>query len=149
LRTLIIDASVATRFLLEEDYSSQAQEALEDFIEGNLDLSAPRLIMAEVGNALRTASAKGLVGEDEASDLYSKLLDLSLGRIETSDEDHKHILELGIRKKMSFYDAVYIYTSKVNGATLLTADDAQRRYAEGETDVLHLKDFTKRTGNTH
>jgi len=145
MRSLVIDASVATRFLLEEDYAEQAQDVLEEFIEGNLDLSAPRLIMAEVGNAMRTAVARGIVGDVEASGMYSKLLDLGLGRIELTDEDHRRILELSIRRKMSFYDAVYVYCSKVNGAALLTADDSQVRCAEGEAEVVHLRDFRKRS----
>jgi predicted nucleic acid-binding protein len=144
MRALVLDASVATRFLLEEDFSGQAQDALEEFICGNLDLSAPRLILAEVGNALRTAVARGILGDVEASSMYSKLLDLGLGRIELTDEDHEHILEMSIRRKMSFYDAVYVYASKVNGVALLTADDSQVRCAEGEAEVIHLRDFKKR-----
>ena len=145
MRAFVLDASVATRFLLEEDFGGQAQDALEEFIDGNLDLSAPRLIMVEVGNALRTAVARGISGDLEASSMYSKLLDLGLGRIKLTDEDHKHILEMSIRRKMSFYDAVYVYTSKVNGVALLTADDSQVRCAEGETEVIHLRDFRKRS----
>lgn len=145
MRALVLDASVAARFLLEEDFADQAQDALEEFIDGNLDLSAPRLIMVEVGNALRTAAARGIVGDVEASGMYSKLLDLGLGRIELTDEDHRRVLELSIRRKMSFYDAVYVYASKVNGVALLTADDSQVRCAVGETEVIHLRDFRKRS----
>ena len=145
MRALVIDASVATRFLLEEDYAGQAQDVLEEFIDGKLDLSAPRLIVAEVGNALRTAVARGIAGDLEVSGMFSRLLDLGLGRVELTDEDHKRILEIGIRRKMSFYDAVYVYVGKVNGVALLTADDSQVRCAEGETEVIHLRDFRKRS----
>jgi predicted nucleic acid-binding protein len=52
---------------------------------------------------------------------------------------------LSIRRKMSFIDAVYVYVSKVNGVALLTADDSRVRCAEGETKVIHLSDFRKRS----
>jgi predicted nucleic acid-binding protein len=37
-----------------------------------------------------------------------------------TDEDHKRILKLSIRRKISFYDAVYVFASKMNGVALLT-----------------------------
>jgi predicted nucleic acid-binding protein len=30
-----------------------------------------------------------------------------------TDEDHKRILKLSIRRKISFYDAVYVFASKI------------------------------------
>ena len=52
---------------------------------------------------------------------------------------------MNIKRKMSFYNAVYVYPINVNGAAQLTADDSQVRCAEGETKVVHLRDFRKRS----
>ena len=41
----IIDASVASRFLLIEDLSEKAKLVLESFIKGNCELKAPKLIV--------------------------------------------------------------------------------------------------------
>jgi predicted nucleic acid-binding protein len=71
--------------------------------------------------------------------------ELGFGEDKVTDDDHRHILELSIRRKMSFIDAVYVYVSKVNGVALLTADDSRVRCAEGETKVIHLSDFRKRS----
>ena len=48
--------------------------------------------MVEVGDALRMALTGGISGDMEAFVTYSKLLNLGLGRIDLTDEDHKRVL---------------------------------------------------------
>ena len=74
----VIDASVATRFVLSEDLYDEAKSLIEGFIESEYNLLAPTLINYEVGNALRTAAARKEIGEEESGEAYEGFLRLKL-----------------------------------------------------------------------
>lgn len=141
MKGYVIDASVAVRFLLKEDHSAEAEAVLEGFVLGRYDLFAPPLIFCEVGNAVRTAVVRGLISSEEASMAYSFFLKLGLGRTVISVEEYGRVLDLCLKRKLSFYDGVYVYLSGVLNASLLSADDKMCEAAVGEASVVHLRDF--------
>ncbi len=141
MKTYLIDASVATRFLMTEDQDEGAKSVLRTFTEGNIDLTAPPLINYEVGNALRTAVSRQIIKLNEVSEVYERYLRLRLDRQHLSDEELGASLEFSARKGISLYDGLYIWGSKVSGLTLLTCDDKQIEAAKGTTDALHLRDY--------
>jgi len=141
--TYVIDASVASRFLLVEDLSDKAGLVLEGFLEGTFDLSAPKLVVYEVGNTLWKAVKQGLINLDEAVQKFSYFLGLRIGSIELDGEEHKEVLEWGVKNDATYYDSAYVRSSKRIGATLLTADDVLYEKAREEIPTLHLKDYQK------
>ena len=72
----MIDASVASRFLLVEDLSDKAELLLKGFLNETLDLKAPQLIIYEVGNTLWKAVERGLIDYEEAERRFAYFLDL-------------------------------------------------------------------------
>jgi predicted nucleic acid-binding protein len=142
LKTFLLDASVAIRFLLKEDLSLEAELMLESFIKGEIELVAPDLLISEVGNSLRTAVERNIIKKEEAEEAYSVFLKLGLGRIILSRSDLSSILLLSIKKRISFYDCIYIYASGFVGASLISADEQMINAAKGETSVINLKDFS-------
>lgn len=60
---LVIDASVAVKWYLAEDYS----EAAETLLNGGFDLNAPELICAELGNILWKKHRAGNIDADQSS----------------------------------------------------------------------------------
>lgn len=143
MKTYVVDASVAARFILGEDLGDEAREVLEGFVEGRHDLVAPPLVAYEVGNALRTAVARGMVDAGEAHEVFSFFLSLNLGRMDASSELLGGALAFSLERGVSFYDGVYVWFSKSVVAPLLTADDGQLEAAKGATSATHLKDFTR------
>jgi len=143
LTVYVIDASVASRFLLVEDLSNKAKLVLESFLEGNLDLRAPKLVIYEVGNTLWKAVKQGLINLDEAVQNFSYFLGLRIDSIELDGKEHKEVLEWGVKNQATYYDGTYVRSSKKIGATLLTADDALYEKAHKEIPTLHLKDYQK------
>ncbi len=137
----VIDASVATRFVLSEDLNEEAKSLLEGFIEGEYNLLAPTLINYEVGNALRTATAKKEIGGEESEEAYEKFLRLKLDVDNIELEDFLGALTLSNRGNISIYDAAYIWLSKKMAAPLITADVKQGEAAAVETTVKHLRDW--------
>lgn len=139
----VIDASVASRFLLVEDLSDRARLVLEGFLEGTSDLRAPKLVVYEVGNTLWKAVKHGFLNIDEATQKFSHFLGLGIDSIELDGEEHKEVLEWGVKNNATYYDSTYVRSSKKIGATLLTADDALYEKAREEIPTLHLKNYQK------
>ncbi len=52
MRLVVIDASIAVKWVLTEPGDDAALKLLEDFGAGNVDLIAPPLLLAEVASAL-------------------------------------------------------------------------------------------------
>lgn len=139
----VIDASVASRFLLVEDLSDKAGLILEDFLVEAFDLRAPKLVVYEVGNTLWKAVKQGFMNLDEAVQKFSYFLGLRIDSIELDKGEHKEVLEWGVKNDATYYDSVYVRSSKKIGATLLTADDILYKKAHKEIPTLHLKDYQK------
>jgi predicted nucleic acid-binding protein len=137
----VIDASIASRFLLVEDLSEKARLVLEDFLKGASDLRAPKLVVYEVGNTLWKAVKQRFINLNEAKEKFSYFLRLRIDSIELDGEEHKEILEWGVKNAATYYDSSYVRSSKKIGATLLTADDILYEKAHGEIPTLHLKDY--------
>jgi len=141
LKCYVLDASVVCRFLLAEDLSDKAEEVLRDFLEGRLDLMAPKLVVYEVGNTLWRAVSQGLLHLEEALEKLSYLSGLGIASIELGDDEHAEALRLSVRKEATYYDSVYVVSAKTTSATLLTADDDLCEKARGEVLTTHLKDY--------
>ncbi|MFH2110035.1 MAG: type II toxin-antitoxin system VapC family toxin [Candidatus Bathyarchaeota archaeon] len=139
----VIDASVATRFVLSEDLYDEAKSIIEGFIESEYNLLAPTLISYEVGNALRTATARKEISEEESGEAYQAFLGLKLDIDNIELDDFLGALALSNRRNISIYDAAYIWLSKKMAAPLVTADARQMEAATGETIVKHLREWIK------
>jgi len=143
VRVYVIDASVASRFLLVEDLSENAGLVLESFLEGAFDLRAPKLVVYEVGNTLWKAVKQGFINLNEAEEKFTYFLGLGIDSIELDGEEHKEVLGWGVRNDTTYYDSVYVKSSKKIRATLLTADDTLYEKAHKEVSTLHLKECRK------
>ena len=139
----VIDASVASRFLLVEDLSDEAGSVLEGFLNGSLDLEAPELVVYEVGNTLWKSTKQSLITVHEASQKFSYFLKLRIDSIKLNEEDHREVLQWSLENKATYYDSAYVKASEKAKATLLTADDVLYSKACRKTPTLHLKDFQK------
>ncbi|MGB9659017.1 MAG: type II toxin-antitoxin system VapC family toxin [Nitrososphaerales archaeon] len=139
----VVDASVASRFILVEDLSDKAKLVLEDFLEGKLDLKAPKLLVYEVGNTLWKAVKQGFINLDEALKNFSHFIKLRINSIELDGKELEDVLWWSVKNQTCYYDSVYVKSSKKIGAPLLTADDTLCEKARKEILTLHLKDYQK------
>jgi predicted nucleic acid-binding protein len=141
LNTYVIDASVASRFLLVEDLSDKAQLLLRRFLEECVDMRALDLIESEVGNTLWKALKKKLIPLKEAAEKLSYFHRLRISSVELSEEDYLEALAWGVRNDATCYDSVYVISSEKTGSTLLTADDILCEKALGTLSAQHLRDL--------
>lgn len=141
MRTYVVDASVASRFLLVEALSDKAGSLLRGFLEGAIDLKAPELVKYEVGNTVWKAVKQRLIDARDAQEKFSYFLRLKLDRVQLDALESEEALAWGVRNETTYYDSVYVKASQKSGATLLTADDELYEKASKEVSTLHLRDL--------
>ena len=114
---LVVDASVAVKWLVEEEGSKSAKRLLD----GDYDLHAPRLIVSEVANALWRKVRLGEIERGEAGVLAAAVPGMPL---RWSDDEHvcADAVRIALTLERPVYDCVYLALGHRLGATLVTAD---------------------------
>ena len=137
----VIDASVASRFLLVEDLSDRAEFLLSSFLDGSVDMRAPDLINSEVGNTLWKAVKRKLIRLNEASEKLSYFHKLKIASIDLTERDYLEALAWSVKNNATYYDSLYVKSSEKTGLTLLTADETLCDKASETVRTLHLRDL--------
>ncbi len=139
--SLIVDASVAAKWLVSEPDSDRAQALLMDWRAARLDLLAPEIILAEIGNMLCKRVLRDRMPTAAAVELYGKfnLLHLPIVPI---NQFVPQALELAVQNASSVYDCLYLALALNTGSTLLTADEKLYRALRGNfVQVRLLRDW--------
>jgi predicted nucleic acid-binding protein len=117
VRTLVIDASVAVKWLVLEDMSDVAKE-----LYGNGDhLVAPRLIATEIASALARKTMQGMLTRHEAKRHFNSLPQF-LPDLMDVDELLEPALENACALRHPIYDMIYLEAARRLDAQLVTAD---------------------------
>ena len=117
MTTLVVDASVALKWVLPERHSSKALALLERADT----LLAPDLILAEAGNTFWKRVARGEMEAREARAALAVFQRLPL-------KTHRHArlmsvaLELALLTGCTVYDALYLALGLVRDVPVITAD---------------------------
>ena len=114
----VVDASVAVKWLIEEEGSESARWLLE----GEHELHAPRLIVSEIANALRRRTRMGDIQFGEASELAAAVSEMPL---QWADDERicAEAVRIAITLDGTVYDCVYLALAHRIGAKLVTADE--------------------------
>lgn len=120
--TLVIDASVAVKWLVPEEMS----DAAEQLSSVSDRLVAPRLIMTEVANALVRKTIRGLLSRQEAAYHFSTMPVLLPDLIDIDGLIEPALLN-ACTLRHPIYDLIYLETARKLDAQLITAD---RRFTD-------------------
>jgi predicted nucleic acid-binding protein len=115
--TLVVDASVAALWVLEQEGSARASALCTDN-----NLIAPSLIAAEIGSALWKAVRRGDVTRADALIALDAAL-LPIDSLLPMEELRGRALEIAIELKHPIYDCFYLALAERQNAALVTADD--------------------------
>lgn len=116
MTSLVVDASVAARWILEDRYSREAARVLAGF-----DLTAPTLLHAEVASALTKSVKHGDLSADEALVEIIAFAGLELETV--PDEDlAPRAVQLSCALDHSVYDCFYLALAMALEIPLVTAD---------------------------
>lgn len=131
MTTLVVDASVALKWLIEEEGSSEAERLFDQ------DLLAPALLRIEASNVLRTLVKRDALDAVQAVDLMAMLQEAPLTIVDHDDALERRALEIALELEHPVYDCLYIALAERIGATVVTADKRFLRALQNG-DLAHL-----------
>jgi predicted nucleic acid-binding protein len=117
LPRIVVDASVAVKWLLPEDHS----EAAARLLLGHQDLWAPDLIWAELGNVLWKKWRLSEISAETGAALLADFRRFPLS-IQSSELLSEGAWEIARDLGRSFYDSLYLALAVSQGCPLVTAD---------------------------
>ena len=115
---LVVDASVAAKWLIPESDSAIAMQLLDRSYE----LHAPRVLVSEVANVLWRNAVTGSLPLFEADRLAAAVTEMSL----TWDDDESicaEALRIAVELGHPVYDCMYLALARRIGAKVVTADE--------------------------
>jgi predicted nucleic acid-binding protein len=113
---LVVDASVALKWLIEEE-GSDAALALQ-----GQDLAAPAFLRLEAANVFRTLVARGDLAAQTAVDLFALLQKAPVTIVDPDDGLERRALDLALQFAHPVYDCIYLALAERMDHTLITAD---------------------------
>jgi predicted nucleic acid-binding protein len=118
---LIVDASVAAKYLIREPDTDEARALFQAWQQGRFDLLAPSLLPAEVASALWKRVRRGSAPQAEAATLLENFLGLGVPLVPTELLVNV-ALKLALDYGHSVYDGVYVALALQTGWRFVTAD---------------------------
>ena len=138
MKSYVIDASVVAKCFIVEDYSEKALEVINAHVEGHLSLTAPSLLVYELGNVFWKHPQ---IRDEKAYGFIEKLLDFQIGLVDIWSDSKllKNACAISRTRNLTFYNSCYLAMVERDGAKLLTADEYLRNKALNL--VVLLRDF--------
>lgn len=121
-KKLVVDSSVVIKWFVAEPYSSQAHLILNEYKNGNLDLLAPDLLNAEIGNIVwKKQIFQGLAASDgqQIINLFQSLKFYLMPTSVLLDDAYR----LAVAHQRTVYDMLYVALSLREGCPFVTADE--------------------------
>jgi predicted nucleic acid-binding protein len=132
---LVLDASVAMKWVLTEADSAKALAVRADYQNQTHELLTPDIFPVEIAHGLAKAERRGIVPQGDADKLLTNVLS-------TPPQLHSHLpllkraLEIASQARHGVYDCLYIALAEREGCDLLTADESLVRKLPGSPILL-------------
>lgn len=140
--SLVVDASVAVKWVIPEEGSTRARALLGAAARGEARLLAPDVYVAEVANVLwKRSHLIGDLRDDEAREALENTL-ATLPTLAPSTALASQALELALTFGRSLYDCLYVALALRASCPLVTADRRLvRAFAPATGQVIDLDEF--------
>lgn len=125
MTTCVVDACVAAKWVLPaagEELLDQANRLIERHVKRDLQLLAPALIEAEIGNVLWKAVRRKRISSADAETSLRRFSELGIEIVPTSGLIERS-LQITISCDRSFYDSLYVALALATRTDLVTADE--------------------------
>ena len=125
--TLVVDASLALKWVVEEEYSNEALGLWDRWQADVEELVAPPIFRPEIANALHQKVRRGEVGRPEAAEGLERLV--STVAIDEPTGLYRRAMDLAAAFKLgAVYDSLYVALAELERCEMWTAD---RRLVNG------------------
>jgi len=121
---VVVDASVALKWLIQEEFSDRADALLEESLRADVTLVGPPHLPGEVANALyrRVHRSENRITRQEAESALDTFLTIPI-QIVVSDELYTQALAFALQAGLSsIYDSLYVVLAHSLNAELWTDD---------------------------
>ena len=125
MTTCVVDACVAAKWVLPaagDELLDQANRLIERHVKRDLQLLAPALIEAEIGNVLWKAVRRKRISSADAETSLRRFSELGIEIVPTSGLIERS-LQITISCDRSFYDSLYVALALATRTDLVTADE--------------------------
>ena len=130
---VVIDASVAVKWFVQEEFTDKALALAEDYRDRRVDLRSTQLMPFEVLNALRYNPEMGKKEVEKAGEALARL---KISLYPVLGELSPLCLKAAMDHGLTVYDASYISLGRLLGCPVYTAD-------------VKLMDKTREVGSLH
>lgn len=139
---LILDASVAAKWLFEEPDAERARSLLVASEQRRLKLLAPEILPAEIGSFLWKRVLRGILEAEEAMRHYARFLRVCPALVRISSLAYP-ALKLALAHRHSIYDSLYVALAASAGFDFVTADERLfRAFAPSFPQVRLLREWS-------
>ena len=132
--SVVVDASLAVKWLVEEDDSDKAHAVLESWVAQDVSRIAPHLMPFEVANALHRRVLRWELNIADSTRMIARLLE---SRLELHQPPGHHVRALRLASQLkqgAAYDAHYLALAESVGCELWNADERFYRAASPSLD---------------
>lgn len=141
-RDVIVDSSVAVKWVISESDSDTARRVLDDFQSGLVTLHAPDLIYAEVGNILWKKHVFQGIELADAQLMLDTFRTVPLS-IHATAALVDSAFRLAAAHRRTVYDMMYVALGVERACAVVTADDKLYHAISGSfPNVVRLADWT-------
>ncbi len=139
---IVIDASVAAKWVLPEEPLQEEARALEEkIVFGEVKAYAPDLFSYEIASVMLKAVRRGVLKIEDGVEALNAIGELGI-HIHAADwNDQAEILKIAAATKLTIYDAAYLHLSRKINGKLVTADSKLKKKGESVTTILLLKEL--------
>jgi predicted nucleic acid-binding protein len=119
---LVIDTSVAVKWFVVEQHSTEARSILDQYQNGTLSFLAPDLFVAEFYNVIGKKYARGVLDATDAQSILDafRCLNFDLSpMIDLLDDAFR----IAMKHRRSVYDSIFIALSIRESCQCVTADE--------------------------
>ena len=129
-RSLVVDASVALKWVVTEPGSEEAAALLDEMAAGEVALLAPEHLVGEVANGLRKRVAQKVLTVEDACVALDAIEHLKLTFVGGAGRWFP-CLPAALTWGITAYDALYVLLARDFDAVLVTADERLHTAATG------------------
>ena len=117
-KTLVVDASVISKWFLNETDSDKARAIRFELEEEKISIVVPELLFLEISNSLRYNKVK----EQNIFNANKILFAAGFEVAELNEIVMNKTIENSVKYNITIYDALYVALANLHGTFLITAD---------------------------
>jgi predicted nucleic acid-binding protein len=139
--TLILDASIALKWVLAEPDSAAALEVRNQLLSGREAFLAPDHFAFEVGYALTKAERRRAIQVGEAEELASKVF-ASMPELYPAVDLIFRAIQISSAFRIGLYDCLYLALAEQESVPVLTGDLKLAKAARSTFPIMTLADLS-------